>query len=180
MKLKRRCKCGCGEITSPGRKWIYNHHRKKHGLYKHKLYRLWSNMKQRCYNKKSTRYQNWGGRGIRVCVKWRDNFKAFYNWSINNGWRKGLTIDRIDNDGNYHPDNCRFVSQKINHSNKRMRSDNKTGFVGVSFDKDTNKYRARIHIDGKYKHLGLFNTANEAVISISKATNKQEINHDRS
>ena len=130
MELRRRCKCGCGEITSPGCKWVYGHNPKraangknnssyKHGLRHHKIYSLWCNMKQRCYNQNSTYYENYGGRGIRVCIKWRDNPKAFYNWAIKNGWQEGLTIDREDNDGNYHPDNCRFVTRAVNNQNRR-------------------------------------------------------------
>ena len=96
-----------------------NHYRYKHGLSKHPLYFAWQDMKQRCYNKNRRQYKHWGGRGITVCNEWLHDFKVFYNWSIENGYKKGLQIDRIDNDGNYEPNNCHFVSQAENNRNSR-------------------------------------------------------------
>lgn len=91
----------------------------KHGLRKHPLYNVWWNMKTRCYRKNYKQYKDWGGRGIRVCEKWINNFVSFYNWAIKNGHAKGLVIDRIDNNGNYEPSNCRFVTRAISGQNKR-------------------------------------------------------------
>ena len=164
MQLRRRCKCGCGSITNYGKKWVSGHNSKtntpilmtqsktgvknpnyKHGFRYHKLYNVWRNMKARCYNSNADRYQDYGGRGIRVFIRWRYSVKAFYNWSIKNGWEEGLEIDREDNDGNYHPNNCRFVTSKVNNNNQRKRKiakNNTTGFKGVSFHKVTNKYQA--------------------------------------
>ena len=90
----------------------------KHGLYCHPLYNIWCAMKRRCYGTKTSRYYRYGGRGIKICDGWKNNFLAFYNWSINNGWKKGLTIDRIDNDGNYEPENCQWLTKSEN-SRKR-------------------------------------------------------------
>ena len=133
-------------------------------------------MKQRCYNPNDTSYQNYGSRGIRVCIRWRDNPKAFYNWAMAHGWKEGLTIDRKDNNGNYHPDNCRFVTRQENNNNKReykackIPSNNTTGYKGVGIDKraKVNKYRARCTIDGNQKYLGCFNTVEEAAKAIQK------------
>jgi hypothetical protein len=74
-------------------------------------------MKVRCKTNKSTGI-NWHGRGISVCQEWQD-FLPFYEWSLNNGYKKGLTLDRINNDGNYEPNNCRFTTWSIQNSNKR-------------------------------------------------------------
>ena len=90
----------------------------KHGLREHPLYKVWAGMKTRCYNPNRIQYKNWGGRGIAVCDEWKDNPKAFYDWSIANGWKKGLEIDRINNEGNYEPNNCRFIPSQINNQNK--------------------------------------------------------------
>jgi hypothetical protein len=79
-------------------------------------------MKQRCYNENNPRYDDYGGRGIRICNEWlneENGFLSFYNWSIKNGYKKGLTLDRRDNDGNYEPSNCRWVTHKIQQNNKR-------------------------------------------------------------
>jgi hypothetical protein len=90
----------------------------KHGLCKHPLYQRWLGMRQRCTNKKDPAYKNYGGRGISMCKEW-DDFSNFNSWCINNGYRKNLTIDRIDNEKGYCPDNCRFITYKENQNNKR-------------------------------------------------------------
>ena len=82
-------------------------------------------MKDRCYNPKATSYKHYGGRGIKVCDEWKNSFKAFYDWAYSNGYdenapRNKCTIDRINNDGNYEPSNCRWVTQKQNCNNTRF------------------------------------------------------------
>ena len=76
-------------------------------------------MKQRCYNKNKDNYKWYGGRGISVCDEWLNNFMSFYDWSINNGYKDGLKIDRIDVNKNYCPENCRFITQKEQCRNTR-------------------------------------------------------------
>ena len=75
-------------------------------------------MKQRCYNKNDEAYKNYGKRNIKVCDEWKNNFESFYNWSIENGYKKGLSIDRIDVNGNYEPDNCRYITHKEQQNNR--------------------------------------------------------------
>lgn len=89
-----------------------------HGLRKHRLYGIWNNIKSRCTNPNSDSYNRYGGRGIKMCAEWKDNFKAFYDWSMENGYKENLTIDRINNDGNYEPDNCRWVTDKKQANNR--------------------------------------------------------------
>lgn len=93
--------------------------RKTHGLIKHPLYGRWQDMKNRCYNKNLDRYSSYGGRGIQVCQEWIDSFENYYNWCIDNGWEKGLSVDRIDVNGNYEPANCRVITLADQHYNKR-------------------------------------------------------------
>ena len=76
-------------------------------------------MLDRCYNKKSKGYKNYGKRGITVCKKWRDAPKEFNEWALKNGYKEGLQIDRENNNGNYTPNNCRFVTRAINMANRR-------------------------------------------------------------
>lgn len=95
----------------------------KHNETKTRLYRLWSNMKQRCYNKKQPTYKYYGARGIRVCQEWKNNYESFRDWAITNGYSDKLTIDRIDVNGNYEPTNCRWITnteQQQNKSNNRL------------------------------------------------------------
>lgn len=90
----------------------------KHGKSKHPIYKAWWGMKDRCYAKNNHHYKNWGARGIVMCDEWLNNFQAFYDWAIANNWNKGLELDRIDNDGNYEPSNCRWVTTKVNTRNR--------------------------------------------------------------
>jgi len=102
-----------------------------HGLRQHPIYKLWNNIMTRCYNKKYYRYDDYGGRGITVCKEWLDT-STFIEWASNNGWKKGLQIDRKDNDGPYSPDNCRFVTNSVSMLNQRVRIDNTSGYRGVT------------------------------------------------
>ena len=85
-----------------------------------RLYRIWENMRSRCYRtSKGKTYQRYGGRGIRVCEEWRASFEIFRDWAILNGYEESLELDRIDNDKDYEPSNCRFVSHRENSWNRR-------------------------------------------------------------
>ena len=94
-----------------------------HGLRHKRLYGVWLGIKERCYNPKSNRYHRYGGRGITVCDEWLNNFQSFYDWSIANGYDENAsygecTIDRIDNDKGYSPDNCRWTDIKNQRNNQ--------------------------------------------------------------
>lgn len=90
-----------------------------HGKRKTKLYGVWATMRNRCYNENVKVYYRYGGRGIEVCEEWKNSFTCFHNWAISNGYKEGLTLDRIDVDGNYEPSNCRWVTMKIQNNNRR-------------------------------------------------------------
>lgn len=91
----------------------------KHGLRNTRLYRIWANIKTRCYNENDPHFERWGKRGIKMCDEWRNDFKVFYDWSMSHGYSDEFTIDRIDNDGNYEPQNCRWTTIKEQNKNKR-------------------------------------------------------------
>lgn len=124
------CECDCGNIKILPTQSLRSHRtqscgcfRKElqstHGLSNSILYRRWHGMKQRCENIKDKAYKYYGSRGIKVCEEWQD-FNNFYNWSLNNGYKKDLTLDRINVNGNYEPNNCRWTNWNIQMNNTRF------------------------------------------------------------
>lgn len=112
--------CGCYAKEIQAKNVILNNIKKiTHHLTKTRLYKIWTHIKQRCYNKKRESFKNYGARGITVCEEWKNDFMSFYNWAINNGYKDNLTVDRIDNNGNYEPGNCRWITIKEQDRNKR-------------------------------------------------------------
>lgn len=129
-----KCKCDCGREIVVDTSSLTTGNTKSCGCYKNemiktlnlkhgkshiKLYYVWQEMKKRCLNPKSKSYKNYGKRGITVCNEWADNFETFAKWAIRNGYKEGLSIDRVNNNGNYEPNNCRWVTSKIQTRNTR-------------------------------------------------------------
>lgn len=110
--------CGCWKIE------MFVERATTHGKSKTRLYNIYKSMKARCYNPNTSRYDIYGGRGIKVCDEWRINYQSFYDWAMANGYdetapRGACTIDRIDVNGNYEPSNCRWISSSTQSLNKR-------------------------------------------------------------
>ena len=109
--------CGCFKIEQIKKANIGNKYSYKHGDTKKgnvRLYTIWSHMKERCTNKNNKKYKRYGGRGIEICNEWKNNFINFKKWALANDYKNNLTIDRIDNDGNYEPSNCQFIPLEEN------------------------------------------------------------------
>lgn len=124
------CKCDCGNTREFVAYRLMDGHnvscgcyvsemKLKHGGHQTRIYNIYGNMKRRCYSKGNTSYNNYGGRGIKVCDEWLQSFEAFRDWAFENGYSDDLSIDRIDVNGNYEPDNCRWVDGYVQGNNKR-------------------------------------------------------------
>ena len=175
------CKCSCGKETavmegnlkrgltkSCGclRKEVTANKNRTHGYANHSLYGVWSNMKERCYSVNCDRYMDYGGRGITICDEWLNDAKAFIEWCLCNGWKKGLQIDREDNDSGYCHSNCRFVTPLENNKNTRLiRNNNTSGYRGVSYHKATRRWYARSSSNGKRVSIGLFSNKIDAAVA---------------
>ena len=127
------CKCDCGNKTIVRASNLKSGHTKScgcykktreieantvHGLSNTRIHRIWDNIKTRCLNKNSPAFRLYGGRGITICEEWKNSFIEFYQWAISSGYSDKLSIDRIDTNGNYCPDNCRWVSMKVQQNNR--------------------------------------------------------------
>ena len=115
------CQCDCGNTTESstsnlksGKSESCGCVRTKHNGKGTRFYRIWSGMKDRCHNPKSKYWSRYGGRGIKVFAEWRNDFSAFRDWALGNGYQKDLTIDRIDNDKGYSPSNCQWITREEN------------------------------------------------------------------
>lgn len=115
-RIKRYKSCGCYEKENLR---IISKSALTHGKTNTRLYGTWCRMKDRCYNPNIEHYDCYGGRGITICEEWKNNFQAFYDWSMANGYRDDLSIDRINVNGNYEPSNCRWATKVEQMRNRR-------------------------------------------------------------
>ncbi len=130
------CKCECGNYTNVVRSNLISGKiqscgcikrektgslNKIHGMRHTRLYRIWLNMKTRCTNPNYKEFDRYMGRGIKICKEWADDFMSFYKWAMSNGYADDLSIDRIDNDGDYEPLNCKWSTAKEQSQNRAKR-----------------------------------------------------------
>ena len=136
----------------------------KHGGKGSKLYYVWIKMKQRCNNSKDEKFKDYGGRGIIICPEWTNDYTVFRDWALNNGYKEGLQINRIENNGNYEPSNCNFISNEENCQNKRTTKLNKEKVLKIR----------ELHDTGNYTQTNIAKIFGVGKALISKIINKQK------
>ena len=167
----RKTNCGCLNKENAKNRLI------KHGMTHSPEYNAWLGMKARCYKKTYQHYNRYGGRGIKVCDEWKNNFMQFYK-DMGEKPAPNYQLDRIDNDGNYCKENCRWVTPSQNCYN-RTRYHNKTGFTGVSKNTSSGKYSAWYSLNRKHIQVGTFETPEEAYKERIKAIKKYNKTHKK-
>lgn len=179
-------KCFCGKEFTGTISEVKNGHTKSCGCYKksglnfkhghcvvgarNRLHDIYTQMVYRCCSKKATSYKHYGGRGITICEEWRNDFTKFRDWALANGYTDKLSIDRINNDGNYEPGNCRWVSRQIQSINRR----NKTRNLPTGVHSSGDRFSSYIVINRINTYLGTFNTATEASEAYQKAKKERD------
>lgn len=182
-----KCQCDCGNtrvIRAHSLKYGYTKScgciggRTTHGGKDERLYVVWCNMKQRCFNKNNPRYNRYGGRGITICEEWLD-YAAFREWALSSGYdehakRNETTIDRIDNNGNYCPENCRIVNQSVQSSNRGAYKNPKRNVPVDEIDEFGNIIRSYESIAQASKATGC---KSSSICAVCKGVYKTSLGH---
>ena len=163
---KKICKCDCGNICETNTNHLITGHSKScgcgnarywktaKGMSRSNLYKVWIGMKERCMNPNSLSYKYYGGRGIIVCDEWINDSSSFLDWALKNGYKQGLTLDRIDVNKGYEPENCRWVKMKEQCRNTRrnvyIEYNNETLCLKDMCDKYKINYRSVLHYKKTY------------------------------
>ena len=168
VKKKDTRSCGCQIINNFGT---------THGLKSNRFYQTWYNMVKRCNNPKDNNYMDYGARGITVCEEWLDvsNFVAWAESTHPN--IEGVSLDRIDNDLGYSPENCRWADRSTQNINKRISKRNTSGFVGVNWSKSKSIWVVNIKHHKVLKYVGGFKTKEEAVLARDQYIIKNKLPH---
>ena len=180
-----KCECECGNIVYlPKSAVVYGYTkscgcaRSIHGQSRTRLYKIWHGIKQRCDNPNNVCYCHYGAKNITYCDEWK-KFEPFRDWALKNGYKENLSIDRINPDGNYEPNNCRWATQLEQVTHLRMLKTNTSGYTGVSWSKSQKKWLCNISINNKSKRIGVYATQKEAVEARNKFIDDNHLLHKK-
>jgi len=178
-----KCACECGSIITVSASGLRSGNTKSCGCYQKEItkkratthgksrekdgkitpeFNAWVGMKTRCYNENAKPYDRYGGRGIEVCDRWLNDFELFFE-DMGSRPTEHHSIDRINVNGNYEPENCRWATDTTQARNRRVLKNNKTGFSGVNWNKQSEKYEANITVDKKRIYLGKYKNLDDAI-----------------
>ena len=168
--------CGCLQRKTVSEMNVKN--KKTHGLANHRIYSIWQQMIQRCYNEVHKDFINYGSRGIKVCIEWH-NIENFIK-DMYPSYKEGLSIDRANNDMGYSKDNCRWANRSTQNTNTRkLRSTNKSGYRGVHWYKTYSKWVSIITFNKKAVNLGYFEDKVEAAHAYDKYVIDNNLEHTK-
>ena len=189
-RVYRRClvKCACGNTKAINYKTLTSSRptiscgcavgpKPTHNSSKTRLYKIWIGMKSRCYRPNCNTYKHYGAKGIRVSNDWTKSFINFEIWALANGYADNLSIDRIDNTGDYIANNCRFTTNSVQGHNQGLRTNNTSGIKGIYYVRKHKIWTACTRVNGKKLYLRPFKTkeeATEALLNFLKENNLTE------
>jgi len=164
LKSGHTTSCGCWQRS----------HNKTHGMHKDRLYKIWQDIKNRCYNPKHESYKNYGGRGIQACKCVTVGFEPFRDWAVATGYTDEMTIERKDVNGDYCicNNNLKWIPFYKQAWNRRVKKDSKSGVSGVSLYRTTGKWQSRISVRGKAIWLGVYDDIKDAINARREAEKK--------
>lgn len=176
IKLKKECICKkCSKINSST---IHSFALRINGR-RDRIYGIWAGMRSRCFSKSNDKYSYYGGKGITICEEWND-FMTFRKWALENGYKDSLTIDRRNGEDNYNSSNCRWVTKCVQSANtKRIRTNNRSGYKGVFFSKDKNRYIAKIQHENISYYLGCSKEALECAYMYDNYIIENNLEHTK-
>lgn len=151
--------------------------KKTHGYSKTRLYIIWNGMKGRCDDPLNASYRFYGAIGVTYCEEWK-NFLIFREWALHNQYSDFLSLDRKDSSKGYFPENCRWVTDDVQYTNRKIMSNNTSGYKGVGQEQGKDGWYARIALKGKRKRLGWFTSAKEAAIAYNTYIIKNNLPHN--
>ena len=159
--------CGCQK----------NKQKMTHGRSNSRFYKIWNGMVHRCTNPKIKAYKDYGARGITICEEWLD-VTNFIKWAEKTYPNiEGVSLDRIDNNKGYSPENCRWTDRTIQSVNQRIKKNNTSGFVGIYWNNKNNNWRTCIHLNTVRFNIGSFHTIEEAVLARDKYIIENKLPH---